>query len=189
MRYKYETRSIVLARSPLGEANASVTLLTQELGLVRARAQGVRARGAKLAPALATLVESSATLVHGREGWRIAGAVLEENWFERLRLAPPRTRASRVCSLLLRLAAEDARDHGLFLVMRGFFEALVEFPEDTHEAAEVLAALRMLSMLGLDVGEIPGEASSFTRPLLSETMKRRSAYIARINHGIAASGL
>jgi len=51
MRHKYETRGIVLSRSPLGEANAFVTLLTPELGLVRARAQGVRRSGAKLSAA------------------------------------------------------------------------------------------------------------------------------------------
>mgnify|MGYP001567250827 CR=1 FL=1 len=77
MRYKYETRGIVLSRAPSGEANAFITLITPELGLVRARAQGVRKPGAKLAAALATFAESSLVLVRGKEDWRIAGAVLE----------------------------------------------------------------------------------------------------------------
>ena len=84
MRHKYDTRGIVLSRLPLGEANAFITLLTPELGLVRVRAQGIRMPGAKLASALATFAESSLVLVRGREGWRLAGAVLEENWFKRL---------------------------------------------------------------------------------------------------------
>ena len=48
---------MVLSRAPKGEANASIVLLTQDIGLVRARAQGVRRSGAKLAAALATFAE------------------------------------------------------------------------------------------------------------------------------------
>lgn len=189
MRHKYETRGIVLSRSSLGEANAFVTLLTPELGLVRVRAQGLRRSGAKLAAALATLAESSVVLVRGREGWRLAGAVLEENWFARMRRADARARAARVLGLLLRLVAGEAQDAALFPVIRGFFETLAELPEDAHEAAEVLAALRVLAALGLDAGELPGEASAFTPPLLAAVALDRPRYIARINHDIAASGL
>ena len=48
----------MLARTPLAEASASLLLLTEEFGLARARAQGVRKPGAKMAGALATLAES-----------------------------------------------------------------------------------------------------------------------------------
>ena len=189
MRHKYDTRGIVLSRSPLGETNAFVTLLTPELGLVRVRAQGVRMPGAKLASALATFAESSLVLVRGREGWRLAGAVLEENWFRRLQSAESRKRAGRISGLLLRLVTGEAHDPGLFPVMRGYFRALSELPERVHEAAEVLAALRIIAALGLDSGEIPGGVTLFTEPLLTAVAKNRVGYIARINHGIAASGL
>ncbi len=189
MRHKYETRGIVLSRAPLGETNAFITLLTPELGLVRVRAQNVRTSGAKLAAALATLAESSFVLVRGREGWRLAGAVLEENWFKRLAPAASRERAARVSGLLLRLVAGETRDPGLFVVMSGFFKALSEASENEQDAAEVLAALRILAALGLDEGEVPGDASAFTSPLLAAVAKNRSTYIARINRGITASGL
>src|SRR3989338_714111 len=78
MRHKYETRGIVLSRSPVGEAIPFVTLLTPELGLVRALAQSIRKPNAKLASALTTFAESSVVLVRGRDGWRLSGAVLEE---------------------------------------------------------------------------------------------------------------
>ncbi len=189
MRHKYETRGIVLSRMPLGEANAFVTLVTPELGVVRVRAQGIRMPGAKLASALATFAESSLVLVRGREGWRLAGAVLEENWFKRLGHAEPRRRAGRICCLLLRLVAGEVHDSLLFPIVGGLFKALSELPEDTHEAAEVLAALRIIAALGLDGGDIPGRASLFTPSLLKEAVLNRASYIARINHGIAASGL
>jgi len=189
MRHKYETRGIVLSRSPVGEASSFVTLLTPELGLVRALAQSVRRPGAKLASSLATFAESSVVLVHGRDGWRLAGAVLEENWFLRLQHVDARVRAGRVSGLLLRLVAGEAQDTSLFPIMRGFFTALSELPEETHEASEMLAALRLLAALGLDTVESSDDAMAFTEPLLTAVAKDRVNYISRINRGIEASGL
>jgi DNA repair protein RecO (recombination protein O) len=189
MRHRYETRGIVLSRAPLGEANALITLITPELGLVRARAQSVRRPGAKLAPGLATFAESSLILMRGKEGWRAAGAVLEENWFTRLPGRPARVRAARIGGLLLRFSPGETQDAGIFAVIRGFFEALALLPESEHEAAEILAALRILAALGLDAGDIPGEVSEFTAPLLAQVGGARPSYITRINRGIAASGL
>ncbi len=189
MRHKYEMRGIVLSRSSLGEANAFVTLLTPGLGLVRARAQGVRRSGAKLATALTTFSESSLVLVRGREGWRVAGSVLEENWFQRMHDASRRRRAARVSGLLLRLVAGEAHDPGLFPAIQDFFKALAELPVEEHEAVEVLAALRILSVLGFDAGEVPGGAFTFAPATLAAINARRTSYIARINEGIAASGL
>lgn len=189
MRHKYETRGVVLSRTPLGESNAFITLLTPELGLVRTRAQGLRKPGAKLAAALATFAESELVLVRGREGWRLTGAVLEENWFKQLKHAAQRRRAARVSGLLLRLVVGETHDPALFQIMLGFFGALSVLPEDTHEAAEILAGLRILAVLGFDVGGISGEASVFAPPLLASIAEGRTQYIARINHGITASGL
>jgi DNA repair protein RecO (recombination protein O) len=181
MRHKYETRGIVLSRAPAGEANALITLLTPDIGIVRARAQGVRRSGAKLSAALATFSESELVLVRGRESWRIAGAVLKENWFLKMTCAAPRSRAAHVCHLLLRLVAGETRDEKLFPIIRNFFEVLALLPEDKHEAAEILAALRILAALGLDTGEIPEEISAIK--------KNRADYIRRTNRGIEASGL
>lgn len=189
MRHRYDTRGIVLARSPLGEANALVTLLTPELGLVRARAQSVRASGAKLSAALTTLTESSVILVRGKEGWRLAGAVPEEQWFLRLPHKAARERVARVSGLLLRLVAGEALDSELFPLMKGYLEALTTIPEEMHEASEVLAVLRILETLGLATDETFADESSFTPELLSAIAQDRTAYVARINAGIAASGL
>ena len=178
MRHKYETRGIVLSRTPAGETNASLTLLTADVGLIRARAQGVRRSGAKLAASLTTFAESELVLVQGKEYWRVAGAVLKENWF--LRLSPTsRERAGRICNLLIRFVAGETRDPSVFKIIHNFFESLALLSEDKHEAAEILAALELLAELGLDTGEIPKEIS----------IKNRASCIRRINRGIEASGL
>lgn len=179
----------MLARSPSGEANSFVTLLTPTLGLVRARAQSVRRSGAKLSAALVTFAESDLVLVRGKEGWRVVGAVLAENWFEKMSRTAPRRRAVRVSGLLLRLVAGEAHNPGLFPNVRAFFEALAALPESAHDAAETLASLRALAALGLDAGEIPGETPLFTPSALAMVETKRASYILRINRGIASSGL
>lgn len=189
MRHKYETRGLVLSRAHGGEANTFVTLLTPDLGLVHARAQSLRKPGAKLAAALATLAESEVVLVRGKEGWRVTGAVLSENWFARLGAADARGRVARVSGLLLRLVAGEAQDAEIFLIIRGFLESFGTLSEELQDAAEVLVVLRALAALGLDTGDIPGGVSEFEPALLADVTKNRKAYVARINAGIAASGL
>ncbi|OGG49162.1 hypothetical protein A3G63_01110 [Candidatus Kaiserbacteria bacterium RIFCSPLOWO2_12_FULL_52_8] len=189
MRHKYETRGIVLARSTMGEANASVVVLTPALGLVRARAQGLRKSGAKLSAALVTFAESDLVLVEGKEGWRVAGAVLMENWFRKMQQPEARATAARVSGLVLRLVAGEAHDAELHPIIRSFFDALITISEDQHEAAELLVVIRVLAALGLDAGEIPGHNDEFTPEILNYVLANRANYIARINHGISASGL
>jgi recombinational DNA repair protein (RecF pathway) len=189
MRHKYETRGIVLSRTHIGEATTFVTLITADLGLVYGRAQSLRSSGAKLAHALTTFAESSYVLVHGKEGWRVAGAVLEENWYTRLQDTSSRERAGRVSRLLLRLVAGEERDTELFPIMAGLFETLATTPPDVHESAEVLAVLRILTSLGLDTGNISNDTSLFAPTLLSMIQEERAHYIMRINNGITASGL
>lgn len=189
MSHRYETRGIVLARTPVGEASSSVTLLTEELGLVHARAQSLRLPGAKLAAALATFAESDFILVRGKEYWRLAGAVLEEEWFSRLQSGSARRRAARIAELLLRLVTGEAQDPKLFMIFSGFLYALAMLPSDAYESAEILAVLRMLAVLGFDAGEIPGEVGDFGPAILAQVLKARASYIMRINIGIAASGL
>jgi DNA repair protein RecO (recombination protein O) len=188
MRHKYETRGIVLSRSSVGEANSLVTIITPSLGLVRARAQGVRKSGTKLAASLATFTESEMVLVRGKESWRVAGAVLQENWFVQMSESS-RVRAARVSGLLLRFVAGEEYETRLFPIISEFFKALTTIPEDLSGAVEILAVLRILAVLGLDKGESIDESSGFTEPVLSKILENRADYVARINKGIEASGL
>ena len=189
MRHKYETRGIVLARTPLREANVSLAVLTEDLGLVRAHAQGLRKTGAKLAASLATFAESSLVLVRGKEEWRVAGAVLERSWFAEFAEADARRGAARVSGLLLRLVAGEGHPE-LFAVIAGFFGALAALPRDSREAAEALAVLRILSLLGLDAGEVPGGVGGDYAPEhLAAIAADRGTFVNRVNRGIVASGL
>lgn len=177
MRPNYVTPAIVLSRTSIGEASALVTLLTSDFGLLRARAQGVRKSGAKLSHALRTLSELDASLLYGKEGWRLSGASLVEDHFTEL---PPaaRLRAGRISLLLLRLVHGETKEPELFRAFRSLLIALKDEDEEKQDAAECLAALRIVNALGLDAGEVPSSIEG-----------NRKEVIARINQGIVASGL
>jgi len=179
MRPKYVTPAIVLARTPLGEASALVTLLTADFGLVRARAQGVRKSGAKLSGALRTFSEADVHILYGKEGWRLSGATQLDDHFSALP-PPARARAGRISLLLLRLVRGEVKEPELF---EAFKELLIRLKTGTdieQDAAECRAALRILSALGLDAGDIPNA---------TDVPADRRSIVARINKGIAASGL
>jgi DNA repair protein RecO len=188
MRPRYGTEALVLARSPLAEASALLYLLTNEFGLVKARAQGIRKPGAKLAGALQTLSESDVLLVKGKEGWRLSGAVLARNRFGEL-TPSARLRAGRIARLLLRLVHGETNDSALYDVLKQFLDALPGLDENEADAAECLAALYLLRTLGLDAGVIPGEEYPYGPVAIQEAITSRRALILRINHGITASGL
>lgn len=189
MRQNYPTEGIVLGRRPVAEESVLITVLTKDLGLIRARAQGLRKPGAKLASALQTLSESEVTTVAGRDGWRVSGAVLRTNWFRALPSAS-RERASRVAALILRLVPGEAADPELYRLFALFLSALATMPPEAHEALECLAVLRLLSTLGLDSGDLPGtSAEPYGVEALRQVYARRAAFVARANAGISASGL
>lgn len=186
MRHKYATQALVLARTPLSEAGMLMTLLTPDLGIIRARAEGVRRGGAKLAHALQALDESDVMLVRGKEGWRVTGAILGTDRFKAL---PPsaRKRVSRVTGLLLRLVHGEAQEPELHRIFSRFIETLPTFSEDEQDASECLVLVLLLHALGLDSGALPG--TDFDIETLATITEGRSEYITRINRGIIASGL
>jgi len=175
MRHKYVSRAIVLARNESREYGITLTLLTEDFGLVRARAEGLRKPGAKLASALQTLSESDVTLLRGKEGWRLTGALLCDNHFSIL--APTsRDRAGRVASLLLRMSPSDAQEVGFFAHFADFLRALPVQSDEEQDTAECHTVFALLVLLGLDSGAVPEGIS-------------RSELVVRINRGISASGL
>ncbi len=191
MRHKYTTTGLILSRTPIAEASVLVTILTPDLGLVRARAQSARASGAKLAAALQTLAESDIILVRGKEGWRLSGAVLGKNWFQEIQSGTARTRIGRTIGLLLRMVHGESLDPLFYTLTMAFVAVLADQPDESlQDAIECLAVLRYLRLLGLEAGEIPGGLSvDFSEPILQEIIDHRADYILRINRGIAASGL
>ncbi|CAN5680303.1 hypothetical protein BH11PAT2_BH11PAT2_07740 [soil metagenome] len=188
MRHKYSARALVLSRTLIGEASVSVSLLTEDFGIIRARSQGARKPGAKMAPALQTLSVADVTLIRGKDGWRTAGAILEENWARQLP-KNARARAVRVTELAQRLVQGERADPELFSILLAFVRILATLNETEQEAAEMIAAVRVLHVLGLDAGGTFGAPDEYSTEQLAKATESRTELITRINHGIASSGL
>ncbi|MDB5195475.1 MAG: repair protein RecO [Parcubacteria group bacterium] len=176
---------MVLARSPLAEAGLLVTVLTPELGLIRARAEGARRSGAKLAHALQTLNESDLMLVRGKEGWRLTGAVLSQDRFQALTRSA-RERVARVAALLMRLVQGETADPALHALFVEFVVALPACSKEEGDHAESLVVLRLLQALGFDAGAMP--PAGYGNQALTHAQDARAELISRINRGISASG-
>lgn len=188
MQHKYRTAAIVIGRTPHGEANITATLLTHDFGIIFARAQGARKSATKMGGALQTLMHIDATVLRGKEGWRLAGTLIEHDYAAMLTKAA-RERAARIFMLMDRLTRGETRDASFFALGSAYLQALSTLPEEAQDAAESLAALRLLALLGLDAGDAFGELTDFSAPMIQRADVARTDLITRINRGIAASGL
>lgn len=188
MQHKYRTAAIVIGRTPHGEANITATLLTHDFGIISARAQGARKSATKMGGALQTLMQIDATVLRGKEGWRLAGTLIEHDYAALLSKAA-RERAARVLTLMDRLTRGETRDSSFFELGSAYLHALCRLPEESQDAAESLAALRLLALLGLDAGDAYGELTDFSDEVTQLANDARTDLISRINRGIAASGL
>ena len=70
----YNTKGIILSERPLGEADRIYSILTRDLGLVKARALAVRKINSKLRGDLEPLTLANVSLVRGNEYWRATSA-------------------------------------------------------------------------------------------------------------------
>ena len=98
------------------EADRLYTILTHDLGLVRASASGVRKEESKLRGALEPLALSNVSLVRGKEYWRITSA-------ESIRRIPLTDGLARALALLERLVQGESPHPELFDVVETYLEA------------------------------------------------------------------
>jgi recombinational DNA repair protein (RecF pathway) len=135
----------------VGEAHRTYVLLTRELGLVYARAQGVRFEKSKLRYHLQDYARVSVNLLRGRDIWRITGAADAHHTLAALADHPQRQQLlARIAALLRRLLQGEERNDELTAVVESFLNTLVraEFSRDELAALERVTVLRILASLG-----------------------------------------
>ncbi|KKU82022.1 MAG: repair protein RecO protein [Parcubacteria group bacterium GW2011_GWA1_47_8] len=151
----YHTRGIILHSTPAQETNRFYVILTEELGLTGATAQGVREMKSKLRPVLQEFSCIDLDLVRGKEVWRITSA-LERNPWGNLRAQHERlVLFARLTSLVRRMVHGEDCDRDLFADMFGVAEFLDSgaVPASLFSALETLGVVRILARLGyLDRG-------------------------------------
>lgn len=136
----YSTRGFVLGSAPSGEASKIYLIYTEDFGLVRARAQGVRLLASKLRYNLEDYSFGIFSLVRGREVWRLTGAEkLDLPKFSFLIRA-------RVLNLTKRLVQGEEKNKKLFKAL---------FSVTEREISEPLMLASVLDALGyLDAGRL-----------------------------------
>ena len=147
MHHIYTTPAIIVKSSALGEANKIYFLLTEDLGFIRATAQGVRFSKSKLKGHLRDFSLINVSLVKGKEFWRITNAETES----RLSLKDDLGKISvikNIFSLILRLVHGEEKNENLFYAVRNLHDFLFSNDEKHLKNAEAITVLRVLHHLG-----------------------------------------
>jgi len=158
----YHTEALVLGGHSIGEANKIISLFTSDLGLVYARAQGVRLEASKLRYSLQDFSHVYIDLVRGKSGWRVTSAQSERDFTGlhlETSLAEAKTRRERkevmgvlgrTSLLLLRLLNGEEKDEELFQNVLTSFSALQEegLSPESIKNTEILLVMNILHRLG-----------------------------------------
>jgi DNA repair protein RecO len=190
------TEGIVLEKRAVGEASVRVTLLTEELGLVRASARSTRVPQSKLKYGLETLTLARFCLVRGKYEWRLTGVELPQRAFAEN--SRSRTTAGRIAQLLLRLVTGEEPLPSLykdvaegFVLLGGKGDSLA-LEGVALESIEVVLVLRILAHLGyLPRTEAlqPFVEQEFSLDLSAKALESKALLVRTINESLKATGL
>lgn len=185
MYHIYTTEGIVLKSLPSSEANKSFWILSKDLGLLIASAQGVRLSKSKLRFSLTDFSHISLSVVYGRGGWRIVSARPLDNFYalSRENIVKLRVLVS-ISKLILRLIQGQEQDKALYGYILETFQGIevLEIEEEVRDW-EILRVHGILAHLGYV------HSSSVAEPyrILDAVVRRK--YIEEINQALKASHL
>ena len=124
MHHIYHTEAFVLGTRQAGEDSKTITLYATGLGLVYARAQGVRKLSSKLRYTLQNFSYAKVDLVRGKEIWRITTAVPLHSNSDILAYPEREQVVARVSSLVTRLVTGEEHNDEIFLLLMSMCETL-----------------------------------------------------------------
>lgn len=148
----YTTEGIILKRTPFGEANIVLHILTSDLGLIIASARSARLSVSKLRPALQEYTFGSVSCVKGKNGWKITNVVEKGNFFFEYPQYCHRVLA-QISSILLQMITGESPHPEIFQTVKTGFEFLRSLEEIDISNLETLMVLRILHQLGYVVSD------------------------------------
>jgi len=164
----YSTRGFILGSSPTGEASKLYSIYTEDFGLIRAKAQGVRLIQSKLRYNLGDYSFCALSLVKGKEVWRVTGSQSLEAEGKKGRgeeRSDLLVRA-RVLNLVRRLVQGEEKNQELFDTLARLATEGVE--SEIRILSLVLSALGYLDLKALE-GKTEREAVAEINKALKET--------------------
>lgn len=144
----YTTPGFLIHSRPSGEAGKFFLVFTRELGMIGARAQGVRLSQSKLRYHTQDYSFGYYSFVRGKDVWRMTGAQKIEGIMEvkkkNMRLYV------QILTLLKRLLPGEEKNEHLFEILEVFHTYLGhrDLEKEIGELVECLTVLRILSALG-----------------------------------------
>ncbi len=149
MHHIYTTKAIIIRSIPIGEANKYYFLLTENLGFIRATAQGVRLDKSKLKGHLQDFCFVEISLVKGKDIWRITSVqTIEAGYF--IKNTNKLIAIKNVFNLLTRLLHGEEKNEALFASIESFYNFLLknDLNLENIKNLETITVLRILYHLG-----------------------------------------
>ncbi len=189
----YTTEGIILKRTPFGEANTLLYILTYDLGLIIASARSVRLSSSKLRPTLQEYEHVSISVIKSKNGWKITNVIEKNNFFFENKIYSRKVLA-QVSSVLLKMIPGESPHPEIFRTVKSGFEFLKILEEKDVSNFEILTVLRILHLLGYVVKE--GDSEIFLKDveewnlsLLHDIGEKKSSIIELINKALRESHL
>ncbi|HET8574893.1 MAG TPA: recombination protein O N-terminal domain-containing protein [Candidatus Paceibacterota bacterium] len=152
----YQTKAFILGGINVGEDSRLIRFFTHDLGVVQAKAQGVRKLSSKNRAHLQDFSYGSFSYVYGKSGWRLVGAEKDEGFFVMDGLGESQEgkenlkTTAKLLALLDRLSPGEEANVTLFTD----FESGIQFlfrehlSEQERKSFETLLASKILFHLG-----------------------------------------
>ncbi len=190
----YTTEAIIIKSTLIGEANKLYFLLTRNLGFIKASAQGVRLEKSKLKSHLQDLCTVHASLIKGKEMWRIISVeTIDQKPFAK---NPDKLAVVKnIFSLLLRLLHGEDKNEGLFDSVYVFYDFIShhEISKENLKNLETIVVLRVLYHLGYLKQSVDltsyAEGSELSDELLDTFKDKKRLAIAEINTALHETNL
>ena len=189
MYQKYHTEALVLGNRERGEADKVYALLTEKFGLVYARASAVRAESSRMRYALQNYSRAHVSLVRGKRGWRVAGAIAANTISD-----TENTRTfARIAALTSRLVGGEEQNQYLFAALADAHQALAHTTGSVRATIEIVCVARILYALGYMSSEAHATQifahTAYAHELLREAEAMRNTLLSSINKAIAETHL
>jgi len=147
MHHKYNTEAFILKSLHHKDADKIYFLFTEDFGLIRAKATGVRLLKSKLRYHLTDFNCLSISLVRGKEYWRIVGAGHSVDFSKNKKIEKEVIDFyGKIFSLVLRLVQGEERNSELFFAIKG--SLLKAENAGIPSGLEYLSVARIMRSLG-----------------------------------------
>ena len=189
----YTTNGIILKRTPFGEANVLLHILTEDLGLIMASARAARLSVSKLRPALQEYALVSLSCIKGKNGWKVTNVVEKGSFYFEYGEFTHKV-VAQIGTLLLKMISGESPHPEIFQIVRTGLEFLRELSQEKIPNFEILIVLRILKELGYVSGSELSRTDldnsvEWNDELLEKVGQSKKTLVDLINKGLKESHL